>query len=172
MGGHLTEGDRYHIKAQLEAGKTQAEIAIKLKVDKSTISRELKRNSGLKGYRPKQANKIAIARWRAAEKATKLTPALAKYLADCLRKDWSPEQISGRMRLGDGVTLSHERIYRFIGEDKAAGGDLWTHLRWSHRKRKKRYGLRDRRGEIRGRRSIEKRKRKANKKEKNRSPGA
>jgi len=166
MGGHLTEEDRYHIKAQLEAGKTQVQIAKKLRVDKSTISRELKRNSGLKGYRPKQANKHALERWCAAKKAIKLTPALAKYLADCLRKDLSPEQISGRMRLSGDVCLSHERIYQFIGEDKASGGDLWTHLRWSHRKRKKRYGVRDRRGQIRGRRSIEKRKRKANKRRK------
>lgn len=163
MGGHLTESDRYHIKAQLEAGKTQTEIARKLDIHKSTVSRELKRNSGRKGYRPKQAHQKAAKRWNSAAKAIKFTPELAKYVSDCLVKDWSPEQISGRMKLGGGVTISPERIYQFIGEDKTAGGTLWTHLRWSHRKRKKRYGTRDRRGEIPGRRSIEKRKRKANK---------
>lgn len=166
MGGHLTEEDRYHIKGLLEAGKNQTEIATKLKVDKSTISRELKRNSGQKGYRPKQANVKARQRWLSAPKAEKITKKIAKYISDCIRNDWSPEQISGRMKREGGVTLSHERIYQFVGEDKKNGGDLWTHLRWSCRKRKKRYGTRDRRGEIRGRRSIEKRKRKSNKRKK------
>jgi IS30 family transposase len=163
MGGHLTESDRYHIKAQLEAGKSKTEIAKKLKVHKSTISRELKRNIGRKGYRPKQAQQKASERWHSAAKAIKFTPEISKYVSGCLKRDWSPEQIFGRMKYEGGVTISPERIYRFVGEDKANGGDLWTHLRWSHRKRKKRYGSRDRRGEIPGRRSIEKRKSKANK---------
>lgn len=166
MGGHLTEEDRYHIKAQLESGKTQTAIAKKLKVNKSTISRELKRNSGRRGYRPKQANRKAFERWSSATKAVKFNPEIAKFVTECLRKDWSPEQISGRMCLEGGTTISHERIYQFISQDKASGGDLWTHLRRSNRKRKKRYGRADSRGEIPGRRSIEKRKRNANKRKK------
>lgn len=162
MGVHLKYEDRCHIKAQREAGKTLAEIAKKLKVDKSTISRELQRNGGRKGYRPKQAHRKADERWQAAPKAVKLTPKLRRHITAKLRADWSPEQITGRLKREGSPRVSHERIYQFIGEDKQAGGDLWTHLRWSSKKRRKRYGVRDRRGQIPGRRSIEKRGRKAN----------
>jgi len=166
MGRHLTLENRYYIKAQRDTGKTIEKIAKKLKVDKSTISRELDRNCGLRGYRPKQAQEKASRRWKDAAKAIKMTPKLKSYITAKICKDWSPEQITGRLkRLGrDGV--SHERIYRFIGEDKADGGSLWTHLRWSNKKRRKRYGIRDHRGEIPNRRSIEKRGKKANKRKK------
>ena len=163
MSRHLTYEDRCQIKAQRDCGKTCEEIAQKLKVAKSTISRELQRNRGQKGYRPKQAERKSQERWRAALKAEKFTPKLRKYVAAKLREDWSPEQITGRLRQQGRPSVSHEWIYRFIGTDKDEGGDLWTHLRWSKKRRRKRYGVRDRRGEIPHRRSIEKRKRKANK---------
>lgn len=166
MGRHLTHGDRYYIKAQRDMGKSIEKIARKLKVNKSTISRELSRNCGKRGYRPKQAQEKARRRWEGAAKATKMNRPLKVYLTKKIRQDWSPEQITGRLRLEDLVSVSHERIYQFIGEDKAAGGDLWTHLRWSNKKRRKRYGVRDRRGEIPNRRSIEKRGKKANKRKK------
>ena len=166
MGRHLIEGDRYYIKAQRDIGKTIAKIASKLKVDKSTISRELNRNCGQRGYRPKQAQTNASRRWKNADKAIKLTPPLKRFITKKIRQDWSPEQITGRLRREGRSSVSHERIYQFIGEDKAAGGDLWTHLRWSSKKRRKRYGIRDRRGEIPNRRSIEKRGKKANKRKK------
>ena len=163
MGRHLTQRDRYYIKAQRDTGSTIERIAKKLKVDKSTISRELNRNCGQRGYRPKQAQSKAIRRWKDAAKAIKMTPQLQRYITKKIRRDWSPEQITGRLRREGRVGVSHERIYQFIGDDKAAGGDLWTHLRWSRKKRRKRYGIRDRRGEIPNRRSIEKRGKKANK---------
>ncbi len=163
MGRHLTQEDRYYIKAQKDIGKTIAKIAKKLKVDKSTISRELTRNSGQRGYRPKQAHAKARQRWTSATKATKMTAKLKSYIKSKIRQDWSPEQIAGRLKRDGADGVSHERIYQFIGEDKAAGGDLWKHLRWSSKRRRKRYGIRDRRGEIPNRRSIEKRGRKANK---------
>ncbi len=162
-GGHLTFEDRCHIKAQRASGKTLDEICKSLKVNKSTISRELRRNRGKKGYRPKQAEGKAQERWRAAWKRRKLTTKLRQFIAAKLREDWSPEQIAGRLKQKGRRHVSHERIYQLVGEDKAEGGDLWRHLRWSAKRRRKRYGIRDRRGEIPHRRSIEKRKRKANK---------
>ncbi len=54
----LTQAQRYQIEALLKAGHQQTEIAEVLGVDKSTISRELKRNRGLRGYRPKQAARV------------------------------------------------------------------------------------------------------------------
>lgn len=166
MGRHLTQEDRYDIKAQMDSGKTIEKIAKKLKVHKSTVSRELDRNSGDRGYRPKQAQRKADRRWRAAPKAIKMTSHLKFYITSKIREEWSPEQITGRLKREGREGVSHERIYQFIGEDKANGGDLWKHLRWSNKKRRKRYGVRDRRGEIPNRVSIEKRGRKANKRKK------
>jgi IS30 family transposase len=162
MGSHLTYAERCEIKARVVAGQTQQKIARKMKIDQSTISRELKRNKGRRGYRPKQAERKAQQRWASASKAIKLTPKLGKWISAKLRKDWSPEQISGRLNREGLQGVSYERIYQFVGDDKRSGGDLWTHLRWASKKRRKRYGIRDRRGQIPHRRSIEKRGRKAN----------
>lgn len=160
---HLTKEDRYHIKAQWDAGKSISKIAKKIGCDKSTISRELRRNKGKRGYRPKQAHRTARERWKGAAKAVKMTPELIKVVEDRLRQHWSPEQISGRLKRDGKAAVSHERIYQHVLENKRSGGELWRCLRWSHRRRRKRYGRADCRGEIPGRVSIEKRGRKANK---------
>jgi transposase, IS30 family len=160
---HLTKEDRYHIKAQWDAGKTVSRIAEKLDCDKSTISRELRRNKGKRGYRPQQAHRMARERWKGAEKAVKMTPELIEVIEERLRRKWSPEQICGRLKREGKATVSHERIYQHVLADKRNGGELWRCLRWSQRRRRKRYGRADCRGEIPGRVSIEKRGRKANK---------
>ncbi|MDP1969546.1 MAG: IS30 family transposase, partial [Methylobacter sp.] len=67
--------------------------------------------------------------------------------------DWSPEQVSGKLE----ITISHERIYQPIWADKQCGGTLYQHLRHSNKKRKKRYGSKDKRGQIRNRISIDER---------------
>jgi IS30 family transposase len=160
---HLTKEDRYHIKAQKAVGKSVAKIAKKIGCDKSTISRELRRNRGRRGYRPKQAHGLARERWKGAEKAIKMTPELIAVVEGRLRQKWSPEQITGRLKREDQPHVIHERIYQHILDDKENGGELWRCLRWSNRRRRKRYGRADSRGEIPGRVSIEKRGRKANK---------
>lgn len=55
----LTEYQRYQIYALNKAQMTQKDIANIIGVHKATISRELRRNSGLRGYRPKQAQHFA-----------------------------------------------------------------------------------------------------------------
>ena len=57
----LTEEERYQIEALLKMGHHQSEVAVVLKRHKSTISREVGRNRGLRGYRPKQAQRLALA---------------------------------------------------------------------------------------------------------------
>ena len=57
----LNQEERYQIEALLKAGHPQSGIATVLKRDKSTISREFRRNCGLRGYRPKQAQRLALA---------------------------------------------------------------------------------------------------------------
>ena len=127
-------------------------------VHKSTVSRELSRNRGQRGYRPKQAQTSAGVRkhqqTRAA--ATRIDAATWLQVESLLRQDWSPEQVSGHLKRELKLSLSHERIYQHIYTDKAAGGDLHHHLR-CQKKRRKRYGSYDRRGRIPQRVSIEER---------------
>jgi len=127
MGGHLAQDDRYQIWGLSAAGKTQKKIAKKIGVHRTTIWREKKRNSDERGYRPKQAHSKASERWQEATKAVKLTPEIEKYIKEKIREDWSPEQISGRLKFEGKPSLSHERIDQFIGKDKSNGGDLWRH---------------------------------------------
>lgn len=153
----LTEVQRYQIEALKKVKKEQKEIAAVVGVSASTISRELRRNSGLRGYRPRQAHYKAMARKREACKAIKMTADVVDLIETKLRLEWSPEQVSGWLDLEKRITLSHERIYQHIWADKRQGGGLYKHLRQSNKKRKKRYGSKDKRGQIRNRISIDER---------------
>lgn len=153
----LTQEQRYQIKILMEAGKNQKEIAALLGVSESTVCRELKRNRGKKGYRPKQAQIKANRRRKGAAKAIKMTGGVVAVIEEKIRLDWSPEQISGWLREEQGIAISHERIYQHIWTDKRHGGTLHKHLRQSNKKRKKQYGSKDKRGQIRNRVSIDER---------------
>jgi IS30 family transposase len=138
----------------MKAGHKQTEIADLIDVHKSTISREMERNRGMKGYRPKQAHQFALSR---RNKAKCRIEASTWILVDGLvRQDWSPEQISGWLKENIGYQISHEWIYQHILTDKLAGGDLYRHLR-CQKKRRKRYGGNDRRGKLKNRVSIDER---------------
>lgn len=155
----LTEDDRIEIYAMKQAGKEQNMMAAKLQVHPSTISRELGRNTGLRGYRPKQAQQKALQRRFNACKAVKMTPETIAYIERKLAEDHSPEQIAERMKLDPGwhgPSVSHERIYQHIWQDKAGGGLLYKHLRIGGTKqRRKRRNSRDMRGTIKNRVGIE-----------------
>jgi len=113
----LTEEDRIEIYAMKQAGKKQNIIAATLGVDPGTISRELKRNTGLRGYRPKQVQQKALQRRLNARKAVKMTPETIAHIESKLADEHSPEQISERMKIDpewSGPTVSHERIYQHI----------------------------------------------------------
>ncbi len=87
----LTREERYQIYALKAAGHNQADIAKVIGRHKSTVSRELIRNRGLKGYRPKQAHNFASGRRQA--KATPRIPIETWERVELLlREDWSPEQ--------------------------------------------------------------------------------
>ena len=153
----LNQAQRYQIEILKKAGKNQKEIAELLGVSAATISRELKRNKGQKGYRPKQAQMKADKRKKQAAKVLKMTPALISLIEARILLDWSPEQVSGQLKAELGILISHERIYQHIWTDKRHGGTLYTHLRQSNKKRKKQYGSKDKRGQIRNRVSIDER---------------
>jgi IS30 family transposase len=86
-----------------------------------------------------------------------MTPALIILTEARILMDWSPEQISGQLEDELGIMISHERIYQHIWTDKRHDGTLYTHLRQSNKKRKKQYGSKDKRGQIRNRISIDER---------------
>ena len=65
----LTQEERYQIYALLKAGHNQTDIAMILNRHKSTIHREIRRNTGLRGYRPQQAQRLTHER-----RATKAQP--------------------------------------------------------------------------------------------------
>lgn len=153
----LTQEQRYHIYGLQKARNSQTYIADALGVHKSTISREVRRNRGERGYRPQQAHKRALDNRQQAEKHIKFTSELKKIVTEKISLDWSPDQISGYLRKKGAAEISHERIYQFLLADKKAGGSLYTHLRRSGKKRKKRYGSKDRRGQIKNRISIDER---------------
>ena len=153
----LTKEQRYQIAALKKAGHANSEIAQNIGTSEATISRELKRNSGKRGYRPEQAHRKALWRQKHAAKAIKMTAAVILIIEERIRFGLSPEQVSGWLKREHQIAISHERIYQHIWEDKRKGGDLYTFLRQAHKKRRKKYGSKDKRGQISNRISIEQR---------------
>jgi transposase, IS30 family len=151
----LTEGQRNQVYALKKAGLKQYAIADQIGVHKSTISREFKRNTGLRGYRPKQAHRLACSR-QAQICRTRISDAAWTGIGEMIREDWSPEQITGHLKEIGERSVSPEWIYQHIYADKRNGGDLHARLR-CQKKRRKRYGGIERRGQIKNRVSIEKR---------------
>ena len=155
----VTAEDRLLVKAYLDAGLNQSEVAVKLGFHKSTISRELRRNSGGRGYRHKQAQRFSQEKQAWRSNPRKLNRELVKTINRLLAKKWSPLQISERLRHEGNMSVCYETIYQHVYSDFKSGGTLFTHLRFSHRKRKPRFPRRnkDRRGLIKNAVSIEKR---------------
>ena len=149
----LTQEERYQIYILKKEEYSQAEIAKLLERDKSTISRELRRNHGLKGYRPQQAHNLALNR-RADKAQPRIENSVWKQVDALIREEWSPEQIVGRVAMEQGVSISHEWIYQYVYANKHLGGDLHRFLR-CQKTRRKRYGRYDRRGCIPNQVSID-----------------
>ena len=153
----LTLGQRYQIAALKKAGHSNKAIAEIIETSESTISREFKRNTGKKGYRPQQAHRKAMWRKQNAVKAVKMTEAVVLMIVERIRFGLSPEQVSGWLKRNHGIALSHERLYQHVREDKRKGGDLYSFLRQARKKRRKKYGSKDKRGQISNRISIDQR---------------
>ena len=141
----------------LQENKSYSYIARIIGVHRSTISREILRNSGYRGYRNKQAQRNAMKR-RAIPRIKKLDEYVIRFIIKKLRQDLSPEQISCISKKCLGITISHESIYQLILKDKEHGGKLYLHLRINgKRKQKRRCRSTDNRGRIKNATSIDKR---------------
>jgi IS30 family transposase len=151
----LTYEQRCQISALKKSGCGQREIAKIIGTSQSTVSRELARNTGDRGYRHKQAQAKTDRRRANAVKPSKMTPRMLAVIESKLRLEWSPEQISGWLLNDRRELLSHESIYLYVWADKRMGGDLHTHLRHQGKKYDKRRNGKSTRGQIKNRVSIE-----------------
>ena len=142
MAKHLTQPQRYYICLQIANNFTQSSIAKALGVNKSTVSKEIKRNKrAVNEYDSDFAHKKAsLTRTKAssAKAFSSLTKRMKEYIHEKLKLKWSPEQISGRMKIEIGKSISHETIYKHIKHDRRSGGQLFKLL--SHQGKKYKYG--------------------------------
>lgn len=126
---HLTSEQRCQIYALKSTGMLQKDIAIAVNTTPSSISRELKRNSGERGYRFKQAQeKAELRRYQASSKPKRMTKEMIEILNSRLADKWSPEQLSGVLKASNNP-LSYQSIYNHVWADRRAGGELYKHLR-------------------------------------------
>ncbi|MDX1924033.1 MAG: IS30 family transposase [Rickettsiaceae bacterium] len=142
----ITLSERENIYSLIQSGYNQTNIAIQLGRNKSTISRELRRcREDPLGYLPDRANDKAISLMRRDLKLFRSIK-LKSYVIDKLTLGWSPEQISGRLRLeGGDMRISHETIYKFVYDEEGSKHTLFHLLprkkprrtRWRGRKPKK-----------------------------------
>ena len=134
----LREEDRQVIYRMSKAGKTQQQIAQALGLNQSTVSKEMARNRGQRGYRPNQAQRKASERQAAKRKRSRVIAGeLEAEVRKRLKIKHSPEQISLRLKV-EGTQVSHESIYQYIKEDKRQGGGLYKNLRINGKRRYRR----------------------------------
>lgn len=156
----LTAGERNQLYALRKAKLSMTKIAKQLGRPRSTLYRELVRNTGGRGYRPKQAQEFAEQRRAEKVQPLKMVPKIVAYIEAKLQLQWSPEQIAGYMKTDSsmpGFSVSHETIYQYVWNDKRDGGTLYMQLRQGQKKRRKRRGSKDSRGKIRNRVDIDQR---------------
>lgn len=157
---HLTHEERSTIASLKRKNRSITEIAAITDRHRTTVWRELKRNSNPSGtYTAPAASKAAAERAaKASCRASRIAPERWGYVAEKLRvSQWSPEEIRNRMKLEGMVPISHESIYRRLWADKQAGGDLHVHLRHKIRSYRRRGSPREKRGRISGQRMISER---------------
>lgn len=137
---HLTPEERDCIAVLLAEGLSLGEIGRRLGRDKSSISREVRRNGpqgGRGAYFSQSAQERSSARWDASHKKERLkNTAVREYVEAKIALGWSPELVAGRIGLDlPGQSVSHETIYQYI---YAKARKLIPHLArggWERRRR-------------------------------------
>lgn len=155
----ITSAERYTLatlRKQVPA-LSVASIARLMDRHRSTIARELARNSSGDGYyRHSRAQEMTNGRRSRSRRNSQFSPADWKLVVELLREGLSPDQISGRLALEERLEISHESIYRFIRRDKKRGGQLFRLLRQPPKWRKRHAGS-EKRGRLAGKRHISER---------------
>jgi len=133
----LRQKERDRIYLLKKKGMSDSDIAKQIGRDKSTISRELRRNTHLKihDYLPDTAQRKANKRKAQGRKQAYVIkqPALKKKIIKLLQKGWSPDLISGRLKCKGATYLNQESIYQFIYSLEGRKLNLRQYLRRSHR---------------------------------------
>lgn len=134
---HLNEEERDTLAILFNRGRSLQDIARFLGRSVSTLSREIRRNTGPAGYRPHSADKAARRRFQESHRRPRLPdPALRATVAHLVRRGWSPEIIAGRLkRDAQEPVISHEAIYQWI---YAEARPLIPSLVRGHRRRRHR----------------------------------
>ena len=153
---HLTLSQRYEISILNQQKLSKPAIADRIGTSRSTVYRELKRNSdGRSGqYKADLAQKKCELRHQQKNKEKAFTSDVQDFVELYLKQDYSPEQIVGYARRMEQCCVSTERIYQFVWKDKRDGGTLYKHLRTRGKKYKTRGSLNTGRGQIEGRIDI------------------
>jgi IS30 family transposase len=127
----LTYEKRYTLYALKAIGLSHRKIAKTLGVSSRTVDREILRNTQAQAYDPEIAQTQAEQKRRKPKPhLKKMTPTLQKWIDEKLTQhQWSPEQMAGRLKQNDGISISHETLYQYIWQDKATGGLLYLNLR-------------------------------------------
>jgi len=154
---HLKAHERDRIAVWRSRGLSLRDIARKIGRPASTISRELNRNRGRKGYWPHRADARALWRRQNTHKRIRLkSRVLRDEVEKMLIKGWSPELTAGRLgrTRPELPSITHEAIYQWIYRDRP---DLVGFLTRAHAKRKRRWKLSARKTRIPDRVSIRQR---------------
>lgn len=162
---HLTQKERYFIYHMRMAGWSSARIGRKIGRDRSTVSRELRRNTRphWNHYLDDDAQRRSDERRRAAcHRPITGDAALMAHVENKLKAQWSPDEIAGRLKAAPpkalcGRCISHATIYRWIWACPDRATRLRAYLRVAYRKRRKPYGKPSRRGQIPNRVSLDER---------------
>jgi transposase, IS30 family len=156
---HLTEAERYVIANCHASGMSLRRIALALGRDPATISREYRRNKTKYDgkYRAQKAHEYALRRRRRDRRGSHYSTQELELVEALLRQQWSPQQISWRLRLRGQLRISHETIYRHVRLDRRLGGRLWRELRIVAKFGRKRRGSAATRGRQSGKRHISER---------------
>jgi IS30 family transposase len=155
----LTPEERYMLAALRRQGLNQSQIARSMGRHRSTVCREVRRNSTRADghYRAFTAQERTNGRRSRSRRNGRFTARDFALIDELLRRQWSPEQVAGRLARQGLLAISHETIYRHVWLDKKRGGLLYTHLRGARKRRRKRYGSYDSRGRLAGKRMISER---------------
>ncbi len=161
----ITQDERYLIHHHWKQGLCPSEIGRVLKRDRSTITRELKRNQHRNEwgtYVVERAQQHANGRRSRCRRGPRYSQDEWALVRQFIEKQWSPEQVSLVFDHYEVLRISHETIYRYIWKDKKNGGRLYRHLRQSPKLRRKRHRTNDSRGVLRGKRGLDERPEAAN----------
>jgi IS30 family transposase len=151
----VTARERYLIIQHKSSGHSIRQIAKMLMRSPSTISRELRRNvSGDGRYRPDKADSYARTRRRMCRRGSRFSAAQVELVQGLVRRKWSTEQVSRRLRKQGRLDIGITTIYRMLVKERAHGGSSWLQLRQLSHRYRKGYRVVDRRGRIQGKKPL------------------